>query len=341
VGGECKSRDRMRGPRFWLWALAVTLAAGAAQGGDRSVRLEYHAPAGCPSDAAFRSEVERRLDHARLAERSELARTYRIELTADDDRFVAHLELTDADGARASRELTAPTCDEAARAMALVAALAIEERVVKEEQAQRAKPPPAPAPTPSPEPPPRRFAPRAAPPQPPASGTRFGVVAAVGAEHGFAPRTAPRVSAAFEASFGQSALRAGVAWASTGPVDVDGGSATFALYVLSLEGCPWRLRLSEAVALVPCAGLDGGFVHAAGRKSARIVAPSAVTKPWLVPRAIGRVELAPDPNLAFELQGALGAPLTRPEFTLEKPEFTVHSVPAVSWGAAVGVVGRF
>ena len=331
----------MRGPRFWLWALGATLSTTGAQAGDSSVRLEYRAPAaGCPGDAAFRSEVEQRLDHARLAETKELARTYRIDIDADGERFVARLEFTDADGAQASRELTAPTCDEAARAIALVAALAIEERVVKEEEAARAAPSPPDVPKPE-QAPLLQSTPRATPPRPSARPPRFGVIAELGVEHGFAPRTAPRVSAAFESSFGELALRAGLAWASTGPVDVDGGSATFALYTLRLQGCPWRLSLTDSVALRPCAGFDAGFVHAAGRRSARIVDPKSTTELWLAPQAIGRLEWSPDPSLGLELQGALGAPLTRPEFFLEKPEFTVHSVPALSWGAGASVIGRF
>jgi hypothetical protein len=314
-------------------------ASGVARARDSSVRLEYHAPAGCPSDSELAAEVEKRLERAKLAGTAELARTYRITIEVEPGRSVAHLELTDADGQRATRELTAPTCQEAARAIALVTALAIEARVAEEAAAERRAPSVAPPPaelpraaTPMPAPAPR---PRTEEP------ARHVLVAGAGVEDGFAPRAAPRVTALFEFPVAGLATRAGVVWASTGPVEIDGGSATFSLQVLRAQLCPWRWAPSSAFELGPCAGVDLGLLHAAGRRSARIVHPDSTTRPWLAGSLALAAAVAPDPRLGFELEAGLGLPATRPVFTLENPDVDVYHVPVSTWYAVLGLAGRF
>lgn len=324
-----------------LAALACLAAhTASAQPREVEVRLVYDAPEGCPSAADFQREVETRLERGRIAGSTELARTYRVSLAPSGEGARATLDFTDQDGSRASREVTGATCAEAASAMALIAALAIEARVSEDAQAPaRAKPAPAqppepaqPAPAPAPRPPPA-----------PAAEQRavLGFGAAFGVEQSFAPKLAPAVAAIAELRHDQHALRAELHYADTGPVRIDSGSAELALYSLRLAACPVRLAPSSGLALVPCAGLEGGLVHAAGKQSERIRVPKSTTEPWLAAHAIGRVELSPDPGLAFGIEGALGFPFTRHEFVLEKPEVVVHEVPAVSWGASAGLVARF
>lgn len=330
-------RRRLRATTWGACALLVAQAECRAD--DAAVRLDYVAPAECPAAAAFSSEVQARLTQGRITESAVLARTYRVRVARDGDAFVARLEFTDVDGARAEREVRSATCDEAARAMALVTALAIEARVAEEEQAAK-KPEPRPSPEPSapaPQPAPR---PARAEPRTPSDPT-FGFGTEVGADSSFAPKLAPSIALAAEAFVGPGLARARIRFADSGPTRVDGGSAEFSLWVLGVEACPAALRPLAGLALLPCGGLEGGVVRAAGKKSERITEPKSTSGLWFSPELALRVELLPDPGLAFGFEGALGFPVTRHEFVLEKPDVVVHEVPAVVWKLGAGLTARF
>lgn len=334
---------RPRTPRALLLAWALT--APAARGDDVQVRLEYDAPASCPSAADFQREVEARLTRGRITAGGSLARTYRVKITLSDAGARGTLDFTDADGTRASRDVSGATCAEAATAMALIAALAIDARVAEEESRPEVRPPAPPAaPQPSVEPP-RPAPPPAvrAPEAPPVRSGQsvLGVGASVGVEHSYAPDVAASVAAVGELLHGEHALRLALVYSSTGPVEVDAGTVELSLYALRAQGCPLRLAPGRSLALVPCAGLEGGLVRARGRRSERIVHPNSVSRGWLSGSVALRVELAPDPALSFGVEGALGFPLTRHEFVLEKPETVVHEVPPVTFGASAGLVARF
>ncbi|MBI3203722.1 MAG: hypothetical protein HYZ29_19440 [Myxococcales bacterium] len=323
-----------------LLVLAATLGwVGRAVAEDVSVRLELDAPEGCPSAAEFQHEVETRLDRGRIAGSTDLARTYRVKVTQGDPGTVATLDFTDQDGTRASREVTGASCSEAVSAIALVTALAIEARVAKDE---------APAPAPLREAPKLPAAPK--PPRhsaPPPRAARalpdfvFGFGASVGVDQGFAPKLAPAVAAVGEVLHHSHAARISLRFSDTGPARVDSGIAEFSLYAARLSACPVRLEPGASLALVPCAGAEVGLVRAAGKAGERIVEPKSADEPWLAGHVLARLELLPDPGLAFGLEGALGFPFTRHEFVLEKPEVVVHEVPAVTWSASVGMVARF
>ena len=269
----------------------------------------------------------------------DLARTYRVTVESRDDGVRVTLEFTDHDGSRASREVTSVSCDEAVNAMALITALAIEARVVEMESFRRRPPKSRRGPRRR-----RRRPSRSPPPPPPAraeSATVFGFGASVGIERSFAPQIAPAVAAVGELLHHQHAARVSLFYSDTGPATIDAGSAEFALVALRLSGCPWRLAASESFAFVPCAGLEGGFVRAAGKESDRIVRPKSAREPWFAAHALGRMEALPDPGLSFGVEGAMGFPLTRHEFVFEKPDVVVHEVPALSWSASAGMVARF
>ncbi|MCK6532778.1 MAG: hypothetical protein L6Q84_07375 [Polyangiaceae bacterium] len=330
----------MRGLALLLVLAAAVGWVGAARADDVSVRLEYEAPEGCPTAADFQREVETRLDRGRIAGSTDLARTYRVKVTQGDPGTMATLDFTDHDGARAVRDVTGATCSEAVSAIALVTALAIEARVAKDGAQAPAPSPPKPEPEAPPRPPTPPPAPRPAPKSVEPDFV-FGFGASVGVEQGFAPKLAPAVAAVGEVLHHSHAARASLRYADTGPAHVDAGIAEFSLYALRISACPLRLMAGSRLALVPCAGLEAGLVRAAGKASERIVEPKSAEELWLAGHALGRVELSPDPGLAFGLEGGVGFPFTRHEFMLEKPDVVVHAVPAVSWSASAGMVARF
>jgi hypothetical protein len=324
--------------------IAGALGAAPARAQGDGVRLEYSASEGCPEASELSAEVQKRLVNGRLAGEGELARAFRIQIDVSPERALAHMDFVDADGREATRDVSAPSCEEAMRAIALIAALAIEARAEKVAHA---------SPAPPPEPPRRADAMRrgrGAPPNPqkpvthaaPVSRSEatFGVGTALAAESGFAPHPALRLALVGELGLGDPLLFASAAYADSGPTDAAGGTAKFRLYTLGLGGCPLALRPASFLALRPCFGVDAGILRAEGEKSGPIVTPKSATEPWLSAQALGRVELAPDPRIALGLEGGPGFPLIRQEFDWEQPDRVVHEVPAVTWRVAIGLYAR-
>lgn len=331
---------------------ALLMAAASARAAGGPARLEYSAPKGCPGPNVLRAEVQARLKYGRLARPGQLARVYQIRIRMTPKGALAHMDFTDADGHEATREVSAPTCHEAMSAMALIAALAIEARATKARaraaRAARSRQPAPPRATAKRRarglPPPKKFVARpAAPPTPPprSQALRVGEGVLLGVNSGFSPKPAPELSLLSEFRFGAALVQGWLAFADSGPTNADGGTARYRLYTLGVEACPQALRPTSALALRGCAGLSAGAVQAAGEKSDRIVTPNSTTEPWLSALALGRVAVAPDPQLALILQGGLGFPVIHHKFTLSRPAALVHRVPPVTWQLGVGILARF
>ncbi len=312
-----------------LLLLAKTSTAWAE---DSAARLDFGAPEGCPQKPEFAREVESRLAKGRLAQPGEMARTFHVRVKNEPDKSVAKLTFTDADGRIADREVSAATCEEAARAIALVTALAIDARAEAEQKAASSE-------APAFGPPPTVVAPSPAPvrPSPDEPSARFGLGAEAGVSRGFAPGFAPRVAVLGEYEW----ARIGISYADSGPVDAAEGKARYRLYAARITAWPLGVALTESMNLGLGAGLDVGAVHAAGEKSSRIVTPKSTTRLWLSPEVGARFEIAPDRALAFHVDGMLGFPLIRHEFALEEPDTVVHEVPVVTGSVALGLVARF
>jgi hypothetical protein len=81
---------------------------------------------GCPTPREFEASVHERIRGGRLANEHEPAREYRVDMRAVGSRFVARLDFTEANGAKRTREVASDACADAASAIALVTALAID-----------------------------------------------------------------------------------------------------------------------------------------------------------------------------------------------------------------------
>jgi hypothetical protein len=84
--------------------------------------LHYEADEGCPDALAFRAEA---LDHARPGEE---ARVFDVTLERGEGGFRGRLVVTSQEGVVLSREIMGATCREAARALSLAVALALDPR---------------------------------------------------------------------------------------------------------------------------------------------------------------------------------------------------------------------
>ena len=106
--------------------------------------LDYSAPAGCLDRAAFLREVSERLPR-----NAAKVQTVRVAIQSVRDEFVARLEVVDAGGAMAEREISGLRCDQVSSAMALVVALVLTELAGQEQSL----PAPRPEPETNPKPP--------------------------------------------------------------------------------------------------------------------------------------------------------------------------------------------
>ena len=317
-----------------MLVMLALLVAARALSAQELVRIEYSAPDECPSAEEFSGRVKQRVSKARFAEEGELARTFRVRVASREDKSVARVEFVDADGEKASRTIAAPTCDEVVNAIALATALAMDARAGEEPpETVPVAPPPAVAPEPE-----APVAPTTVKPRPP--GARWDAGAGFDLLSGFAPSLSAglHVFAEYTPSFWSA--RATAMHADSGKVAVDGGRIRFRFWGGRVEGCPLRFESAPFTA-APCAGFELGALHGEGLPGRGIAEPKDTTELWLAGLVVGRVGYALDDFLLLELAGDVRFPLTRHEFVLERPDRSVHEVPAVAFGASIGVGFRF
>jgi len=309
--------------------LVSSLSARATAQDVVAVRIEYHAPAGCPDGRAFVLQVSGRT--ARFRSSDDSPRAFVVELTVTDG---ARGRLTTIDGdARATRELHGDTCEEVVSALALVAALAIDPNA--------STLPVTPAP-------PLVVTPAAAPPPPPSPMPRrkalpwhldlgFGVEAtgAVSPSDvlvGLGPFVEGSVDLGAFAPALRLSLRAAPARAS--PVE-SGGTAHFGWWLVTAEACVrWSLvrdSSGRTFAVAPCARAGVGMLRVDGSD---VFSPRGEGRAWLDLGSLVRVRWAPLRIGFIELTGGAVFPLTRDRFHFDNPDTTVHRAALV--GALVG-----
>lgn len=315
-------------------ALAVVAAAAPrahAQVADlepERIRVAYTAfAAACPDDAAFWERVTARAPGARRADAGEPSdvRAFTATLAPRGERVEGRLDVRDIDGTASTRTIEAATCDDAASALALVAALAIEERAAERAAAAPAL---APAPTATPPIPPSQPAPARRPRWRVRVGTGvdvtvgrapsalFGLALFVGLRRERADSTAGLTGPAF---------RLTLAWAPSGAIEADAQSAAFTWWTGRLEGCPVTWALSAGLHAEPCLVLEGGAVAANGRTT---VDPRSATRPWLAGGANVRVTARIAAGVGVELGAAVLVPFVRDRFAFASGA-TVLQVPVI------------
>ena len=118
-------------------ALALLFVAPRARAEERFIVDTYDVIGGCPDEAAFHAEVERRV-HAR----TKAPMHVNVHVNQLPRNIEGTVEVIDASGARSMRKVSSTHCSEIVSAAALVVALAIDDAA---ENAPAPKPEPAPA----------------------------------------------------------------------------------------------------------------------------------------------------------------------------------------------------
>ncbi len=282
----------------------VSTAAAEPAGDPEPIQLAYSAPDGCPDDGAFFAQLQHRARALRVTEPN--ARAFRVEITADGDGFHGRLEVGSIDGDTTARDVHGATCVETVTALALVSALAIEERaaVVRTTKSEA----------------------RQVGPLHVALGTGVEVDGRIAPAdiYSFGAFASLRRSAGWQ-------LRLGFARSVRSDVAMPEGDASFRWTIGTLDACPLSFTIGRWSA-APCAGFQGGVLTAIG---SNVGMASSVDRPWFAPEATLRLRVAIG-RFAVELAGMVAAPLIRDRFYIA-PSTTVDHVPAVTAGAQLAL----
>jgi hypothetical protein len=302
------------------------------------VRLAYAAPGGCPSAAEVERALASKLGEAALARPDQLARRLDIVIEPIESGFRAELQLVDRGGNRVSRHVSSPTCAQAAQAIVLVAVLAARAQLQSEapdEPAPRSRPEPAAEPEPA-EPARAPFA--SSPPPSATDGGATELLLSIGAATGVGPGVAPGVGLAGRWRLGRVGPSFGLFAAvhDSFPRETVAAEARFRRLSGGILACPFEPRLSGALALSPCAGLElgahSGRAYADGERVVRGRSESLFFAQALVSLRL-RWELDP---VVLELGPELGLQLAENVFAL-RPDESVYGVPAVTGAARLAI----
>jgi hypothetical protein len=342
------------------FAICSSATAAPAEGSESEktrFAILYEAPADCPTHTAFVEQVSVRVGAERIAESADEARTLQVVVRAQGAAFLGTLSV-----GRSVRTLRADTCAEAAKALALAAAIVIDpdlalgSRQAKEPDSpdgstgpEVAEPAPLPKPVetrPEPPSPARPSPPLVAPDRPPSSRTAelwLSVGPSLEARTAIASEVTLALGAFVETELYSETLispafrLAGFVARTTEEVSL--GSADVRLLAVRLEACPVKLSPSNSLDVQPCAAFELGERRIDARTAIASQSESE-TRLWAAPGAALRGGWSPVKPLRVELQAGAYVPLDRATVTFADSgtnERQVRSAPAigVSFGAAV------
>jgi hypothetical protein len=355
-----------------VWTPVTIARAGEADQGE-SIRLEYHASAGCPDRPAFVARVHRKTRRARFVEAGEPGRIFTVDVEAGPPS-AGRVTVTAPEGASAARAVQAGSCEEVADALALMLALAVDPQAAATAASGptptapssppvppsdgNVEPPPATPLVPSTAalPPPPRPTPHESPrpvdepaedelPHVPPPGQQRGQRLFVGADFAAATGVSPTTllgAAPFVGYRGSSigwlapSIRATFLHAGTGNLTVDGGQAQFTWNVGRLDGCfvAWP---THALRLGLCARVEAGVLDVSG---SAIAAPQTKHNGWVAAGPVGHVEWTVLGPLFLDAQAGPIFRVTNDRFYFQ-PNTTAYQVPIVALDAEAGVGVHF
>ncbi len=327
---------------------SITWAEFASAQSEEPIHLAYESLSPCPSQPAFEQAVRQRTRSWTAVAKAVAHRTFSVSLSNNGASWTGRLQVDSHGQAPSTRTVAGDSCEEVAEAMALVVAVAIDPRATLSVAEPEAQTEPAAMSVreaeqePVVEAEPRVEVVRKPPdvPTAPSSRWRAALGAQVALQQGQAPGILWTLPPFLELHLeGPSApdpvLRLSVGRGADEEASAQGATARFTWTFARAEACAaWD---AGVLRLVPCVMAEGGALRGAGEG---VDSPRAETRPWFVLGLVGRGQWFLTPGLFLEAQGSLGAPLVRDRFYLE-PNATVHDVPFLTWGGAVGLGAHF
>lgn len=320
---------------------ALALCSVPAVGQEVTPHITYRAPAGCPDAEAFAQSVRERARGPAGKPRDLRPPEMTVVVSAVGPDFQARVEVTLASGEISSRQVVAPTCEQAAAAAAIIAAVALDRWEEGVNAAQHPSEPTEPVVAPVVQPPekpsvamkPRQF------PGPVAEGG-IGVEAEVGyvAESGAGPALMHGVAVSGGIIWEKTRWSGlfGAVYGDTGEATAGAGRARFQLLSGRLGGCVAGLRTATFRAQL-CVATEAGRVRAEGLASEQFVRPGTAATFWWAGGPLGRLQLDLGRTVFLDGHGGPWFPLVRHSFVFTQPDATAHSFPVVGWTAAIGI----
>jgi hypothetical protein len=339
----------------------------SGDGPSAPVRLEFHAPAGCPTESEFVRQLEARNIHLHEPSGTAAARVLRARVETSPAGATGRLLVVEPDGSTFERTVEAADCDEATTALAVIATLVLQPRAPRDPvPAASTRPestitpsspsstPPLPLPTPAPPsstppptaPPPSTPSPSPAPlsarrPAEESAGGRawsFDVHATAFSTLGMAPE--PTVGGALFVGAAVSPQ----AWTLAPSVDVgiagtfDGtyvganGNATLGFTTGVVDACLLLLRPVASLSLRPCVSGEYGIIRAIGSNTDNA---RSANRPWAAAGPEARLSLIVAGP--FSVDAAVGAlvAIDRDRFVIGSE--TIFEIPPIVGRGLLGV----
>lgn len=311
-----------------LWAALVLLLlswCGSATA-QRSAEISYQAPEGCPSREAFLEEVDRRLIEPEL---SATLNSVHAEITEQGASFRGQLQLADRQGRTTTRSLSGDSCEEVARALALISALALQAQLEEQQSAEAT---------------PERTA--LGEPEPPAPlGTlvapaRF----AVGLQLGTASAYSPDFNGQLR-GFGEFeptslfAVRLSLGYGTSLQAETSVGQAHFEWLGARADACT-RSTGSGTLRVGLCAGFEFGYLRGSGQPVGVGGARRSAGVPWLAPGLTAELQVPLSARWRMELNAGAQLPLYREKFIFRRADGSderIHEIPGAGWLGSLGV----
>jgi len=297
------------------------------------IHVEYRAPAGCPSEAAFTWQVR-----ARVRQVSAPLRRYAVVITVDGPRARGTLRVEE-ETRTSVRELAGATCDEIAEGLALILALVVDPGA-RTEPARDLPLQPSPEKTPEPKP----ALPLAASvlnpgsdvsPQPRSAPLVWRPSLNAGADAVMRSALAPGTTTAgrgfLEMGLDRRAalsphLRVGLEYAKSSPLVDSAGTAQFSWLIGVTEVCHAE-QVLERLTVPICAGVAWGRLEATGSATTNA---QTQTQTWLSLDADVGLRWSPwSVPIFVDVEGGIQVPLNRARFYFE-PGTTVYTTPRVA-----------
>jgi hypothetical protein len=346
--GDVDSAPMRRSCSAVVLALFLASAQVVAAEGE-PIHLEYRAFDRCPDESAFEAQVRAHTPRVSFAEAA--ARTFEVRIDAGTASVVGRLVVRRADHVEGTRQIRAPSCDEAAEALALMVALAVDPSAVLiapvAKRAGDAGPPPNAGPETSNAPPPPPVTmdtgstarevevPRAVA-EPGARRTLY-----VGMDVAVATDVMPSATVGLSPYAGWSANRRGFiepgvrlafVHGSSATAAAAGGTASFEWNVGRADGCllSWP---GGSARLLACGRAEAGVLDASG---ADVSSPRGATRGWLSAGPLLRFEWTIVSTLFLDADAAAMFHITDNRFYFS-PDATIYVVPVAGLEAATGL----
>lgn len=327
--------------------------AGAREDAADRIVLEYSAARECPSTDELLRRIASYTTRWTLAQPDEAARRFVVRIARRGDRYVGRLDLREARGDAAAREIAADDCDDVVLGLAIAVAIAIDPHAALGPDVPGREAPDAPSPVA----PPETDVPAPAPARP-----RREAQTAPAPQAARVDRLAASVGARAEANSAVSGvlavvdvyvevewsapiarlplrpvLRAGLRKSFARTSRVGETETSIEWSAGQIEACPTRLLVTSRLAIEACLGSNVGVLSAAVRD---IPGAGVTHRFWLDYGAVVAARWRFHPDLFVEAAGAAWLPVTRDRLRVE-PDGLVTEAPPVGFSAGIGAGWRF